>query len=79
MRTVNFWLRDAPEGERYAQSRTMAQHDKAGSHERRFAYAMGDNFKYTSDLESFVEHIRSGIPILIDNIQARIQYTDPSI
>ncbi|KAH8109772.1 glycoside hydrolase superfamily [Phellopilus nigrolimitatus] len=54
MRTVNFWLQGAPENERYAQSKIMAQHNKAGSHERRFSYCMGDNFKYTSNLETHV-------------------------
>ncbi|KAI5121343.1 hypothetical protein M0805_000651 [Coniferiporia weirii] len=54
MRTVNFWLKDAPASERYAQSKIMAQHNKAGSHERRFAFNMGDNFKFTSDLETHV-------------------------
>ncbi|KAL5495319.1 hypothetical protein ACEPAI_782 [Sanghuangporus weigelae] len=54
MRTVNHWLRDTPESERYAQSKIMAQHDKAGSHERRFAFCLGDNFRYTSELETHV-------------------------
>ncbi|KAL5534294.1 hypothetical protein ACEPAG_756 [Sanghuangporus baumii] len=54
MRTVNYWLRDTPESERYAQSKIMAQHDKAGSHERRFAFCLGDNFRYTSELETHV-------------------------
>jgi beta-mannosidase len=32
----------------------MQQHNKAGSHERRFAIAMNENFRYTGDLESYV-------------------------
>lgn len=52
MRTVNYWLRDSDETERYAQSKLMAQHDKAGSHERRFAVCMNDNFRLTADLET---------------------------
>lgn len=53
IRTVNHWL-DGNVGDRYAQSKSMMQHNKAGSHERRFAVLMNENFRLTSDLERFV-------------------------
>ena len=50
-KTVDYWL-DGDVKERWAQSRLMAQHNRAGSHERRFAIAMNENFRLTSDLET---------------------------
>ena len=58
--TIEYWLEDGQTSEdekqrlRYAQSKSMQQHNKAGSHERRFAVLMSENFRYTSDLD---EHI----------------------
>lgn len=52
MRTVNYWLGGCDEKQRYAQSKLMAQHNKAGSHERRFAVCLNDNFRSTADLEA---------------------------
>lgn len=52
MRTVKYWLGDSDEKQHYAQSKLMAQHNKAGSHERRFAICMNDNFRLTADLET---------------------------
>ncbi|PVG02964.1 glycoside hydrolase [Serendipita vermifera] len=40
--------------QRHPQSRAMQQHNKAGSHERRFAILMNENFRMTNDLESYV-------------------------
>ena len=54
MRTVNYWLGDEKSRKKYgfAQSQLMAQHNKAGSHERRFAVCLNDNFRMTADLET---------------------------
>lgn len=35
----------------------MAQHTRAGSFERRFAILMNENFRMTSDLETFVNFL----------------------
>ena len=48
MRTIEYWL-DGDDKERYAQSKLMAQHNKAGSHERRFAVLMNEMFRLTGD------------------------------
>jgi beta-mannosidase len=53
IRTVKYWHGDDT-SERHPQSKMMQQHNKAGSHERRFAIAMNENFRYTGDLESYV-------------------------
>ncbi|KAI0642837.1 glycoside hydrolase [Trametes meyenii] len=53
IKTVDYWLDGAVE-ERWAQSKLMAQHNRAGSHERRFAILMNENFRVTSDLEAYV-------------------------
>lgn len=54
IKTVDYWL-DGNVGERWAQSRLMAQHNRAGNHERRFAIVMNENFRLTGDLETYVE------------------------
>ena len=51
IRTIDYWL-DGNVKERWAQSRLMAQHNRAGGHERRFAITMNENFRLTSDLET---------------------------
>ena len=51
VKTVDYWL-DGNTKDRWAQSKAMAQHDRAGSHERRFAIVMNENFRLTSDLET---------------------------
>lgn len=51
IRTVDYWL-DGNTKDRWAQSPSMQQHNKAGSHERRFAIVMNENFRLTSDLET---------------------------
>ncbi|KAI0671265.1 glycoside hydrolase [Trametes maxima] len=53
IKTVDYWLDGAVE-ERWAQSKLMAQHNRAGSHERRFAILMNENFRVTSDLEAYI-------------------------
>ncbi|KAI0917712.1 hypothetical protein AcW2_007777 [Taiwanofungus camphoratus] len=53
IRTVDYWL-DGNKNERWAQSKLMAQHNKAGNHERRFAVIMNENFRLTSDLETHI-------------------------
>ena len=53
IRTVEYWHGDDT-AQRHPQSKMMQQHNKAGSHERRFAVAMNENFRYTEDLESYV-------------------------
>lgn len=52
IRTIDHWL-DGDKTQRYSQSRLMAQHNKAGSHERRFAILMNENFRLTGDLETW--------------------------
>jgi beta-mannosidase len=51
MRTVEYWL-DGDHTQAKPQSKLMQQHNKAGSHERRFAIYMNENFSMTSDLET---------------------------
>ncbi|EED80557.1 hypothetical protein POSPLDRAFT_128099 [Postia placenta Mad-698-R] len=51
IRTVDYWLAGNTK-ERWAQSKMMAQHNRAGNHERRFAILMNENFRLTSDLET---------------------------
>jgi beta-mannosidase len=51
IRTVEYWHADDI-AERHPQSKMMQQHNKAGSHERRFAIAMNENFRYNGDLVS---------------------------
>ncbi|KAF9800855.1 hypothetical protein IEO21_10274 [Rhodonia placenta] len=53
IRTVDYWLAGNTK-ERWAQSKMMAQHNRAGNHERRFAILMNENFRLTSDLETHV-------------------------
>ncbi|KAM5541197.1 hypothetical protein V8D89_005126 [Ganoderma adspersum] len=53
IKTVDYWL-DGNTKDRWAQSKAMAQHDRAGSHERRFAIVMNENFRLTSDLETHI-------------------------
>ncbi|EMD39457.1 glycoside hydrolase family 2 protein [Gelatoporia subvermispora B] len=53
IRTVDHWLA-GNEKERWAQSKTMAQHCRAGNHERRFAIVMNENFRLTADLETHI-------------------------
>lgn len=53
IRTIDHWL-DGNVKDRYAQSKSMMQHNKAGAHERRFAVLMNESFRLTSDLERFV-------------------------
>ncbi|EJT97015.1 glycoside hydrolase [Dacryopinax primogenitus] len=48
------WFFDDEKGDRYPQSRMMQQHNKAGSHERRLAIYMNENFRITGDFESYV-------------------------
>ena len=51
VKTVDYWL-DGKTQDRWAQSKSMAQHDRAGAHERRFAIVMNENFRLTNDLEA---------------------------
>ena len=55
METIEYWMQGIVDRrEWYAQSRVMAQHTRAGAFERRFAIAMNENFRLTSDLEKQV-------------------------
>ncbi len=51
IQTVDWWL-DGDEAERYPQSKLMAQHNKAGSYERRLATYINEEFRMTGDLET---------------------------
>jgi beta-mannosidase len=53
IRTVDHWL-DGNKAERYPQSRTMNQHNKADGFERRLELYLVENFKHSFDLESYV-------------------------
>ncbi|KAI0073012.1 glycoside hydrolase [Panus rudis PR-1116 ss-1] len=50
IRTIDYWLAGNT-ADRWPQSRSMAQHCRAGSHERRFAIVLGESFRWTGDLE----------------------------
>ncbi|ORY21893.1 glycoside hydrolase [Naematelia encephala] len=52
LKTINFWL-DGDDTQAHPQSKLMQQHNKAGSHERRLAICMNENFRITADLESY--------------------------
>ncbi|KAL1746851.1 glycoside hydrolase family 2 protein [Schizophyllum fasciatum] len=56
MSTIRHWMGEAPESEYYSQSPIIAQHNRAGSFERRFAIVMNENFRLTQDLETYVFH-----------------------
>jgi beta-mannosidase len=53
IQTVDWWL-DGDQSERYPQSKLMAQHNKAGSYERRLATYINEEFKMTGDLETYL-------------------------
>ncbi|KIP02770.1 glycoside hydrolase family 2 protein [Phlebiopsis gigantea 11061_1 CR5-6] len=53
IRTVDYWL-DGGSDERWVGSPLMAQHCRAGSHERRFAIVMNESFRPTADLETHI-------------------------
>ncbi|KZO92286.1 glycoside hydrolase family 2 protein [Calocera viscosa TUFC12733] len=48
------WYFDGEKGHRYPQSKMMQQHNKAGSHERRLAIYMNENFRITGEFEPYV-------------------------
>ena len=51
-RTIEYWL-DGDKSQAWPQSKLMQQHNKAGSHERRFAILMNENFRLTGDLTEY--------------------------
>ncbi|KAF9490586.1 glycoside hydrolase family 2 protein [Pleurotus eryngii] len=53
MKTIESWMDGASESDWHPQSIWMAQHTRAGSFERRFAILMNENFRMTSDFETF--------------------------
>ncbi|KAJ9119092.1 hypothetical protein QFC22_003583 [Naganishia vaughanmartiniae] len=55
IRTVDWWL-DGNGKERYSQSKLMQQHNRAGSHERRFAVYMNEMFRLTGDFATYIYH-----------------------
>jgi beta-mannosidase len=69
IRTVEYWHGDDT-SPRHPQSKMMQQHNKAGSHERRFAIAMNENFRYSGDLESYVPFS----PLLSVKVEAHDRY-----
>ncbi|KAG8713456.1 hypothetical protein FRC08_013238 [Ceratobasidium sp. 394] len=54
IRTIDYWLQGTDPSQRRVQSKAMQQHNKAGSHERRLAICMNENFHITSDLETYI-------------------------
>ncbi|KAG8949952.1 hypothetical protein FRC00_007913, partial [Tulasnella sp. 408] len=53
IRTVDYWVGDN-KAERYPQSRTMNNHNKADGFERRLELYLMENFKHAFDIESYV-------------------------
>ncbi|OCB84833.1 glycoside hydrolase family 2 protein [Sanghuangporus baumii] len=53
IRTVDYWLGD-DRSERYPQSRTNCNHNKADGFERRLELYLMENFKHAFDMESYV-------------------------
>ncbi|KAF8608367.1 glycoside hydrolase [Ceratobasidium sp. AG-I] len=53
IRTIDYWLEGTDPSQRRVQSKAMQQHNKAGSHERRLAIYMNENFQMTGDLETY--------------------------
>jgi len=53
IRTVDYWLGDKT-SERYPQSRTMNNHNKADGFERRLELYLVENFKHSFEMESYV-------------------------
>ncbi|KAG8980228.1 hypothetical protein FRB93_009335 [Tulasnella sp. JGI-2019a] len=53
IRTVDYWTGDN-KAERYPQSRTMCNHNKADGFERRLELYLMENFKHAFDIESYV-------------------------
>ncbi|KAF9782269.1 beta-mannosidase [Thelephora terrestris] len=53
IRTINFWTGDN-ESERFPQSRTSANHNKATGSERRLELYLVENFRHAFDIESYV-------------------------
>ncbi|KAI0353465.1 glycoside hydrolase family 2 protein [Trametes cingulata] len=53
IRTVDYWL-GGDKSERYPQSRTMCNHNKAEGFERRLELYLVENFKHAFDIESYV-------------------------
>lgn len=49
--TIKYWMGDVGEKHWHPQSKVVIQHDKAGSHERRFSILMNENFRITGDFE----------------------------
>ncbi|CAE6466616.1 unnamed protein product [Rhizoctonia solani] len=53
IRTIDYWLQGTDASQRRVQSKAMQQHNKAGSHERRLAVYMNENFWITNNLETY--------------------------
>ncbi|KAI0824742.1 glycoside hydrolase family 2 protein [Trametes gibbosa] len=53
IRTVDYWLA-GDKSERFPQSRTMCNHNKADGFERRLELYLVENFKHAFDIESYV-------------------------
>ena len=49
-RTVDWWL-DGEVSQRYPDSKMMTQHNRAGSHVKRFAVHMLEMFRMTGDFD----------------------------
>jgi beta-mannosidase len=62
LRTVEYWMgvKKDDASERRPQGRLMAQHCKAGAHQKRFAVLMNENLRLTDDLETCVSFRSDG-------------------
>lgn len=80
MKTIESWMEGAAESDWHPQSIWMAQHTRAGSFERRFAILMNENFRMTSDFETFVNFpLRHPIKQWSNFDQLPIHYTVDAI
>ncbi|KAJ7165676.1 glycoside hydrolase [Mycena crocata] len=58
MKTIEYWMDGAGKEQYHAQSALMAQHNRAGSFERRLAILMNEGYRVTEDLETYVYNTR---------------------
>ncbi|KAJ7152225.1 glycoside hydrolase family 2 protein [Mycena crocata] len=58
MKTIEYWMDGAGKEQYHAQSALMAQHNRAGSFERRLAILMKEGYRVTEDLETYVYNTR---------------------
>jgi beta-mannosidase len=62
LRTIDYWLGPAKDDteERRPQGAVMGQHCRAGGAQRRFGVLLGEDFRHTEDLETYVLAVSTG-------------------